>query len=59
MFDSDREYKCNRGMKFVEDFALDKQIGTCRKENKWDVPTTFYHCVESAYIREESCPWSN
>ena len=46
-FDSEMDYICDRGMKFKEDFNLDKQIGTCRKDNKWELPPEFYHCAES------------
>ncbi len=44
-------YTCIRGQKFKVDFYLEKQNATCRPENKWDVPPTWFQCVESKILK--------
>ena len=47
-FGSNISYTCKHGMKFEEDFDLDKVEATCRPGNTWEEPA-WLKCVESKW----------
>ena len=46
-FNTDIEYKCLRGQKFLRDFDLASQKSQCRPGNVWTLPAQWGQCVES------------